>query len=234
MARRKGGLTPEGRQRISDSLKQRWRDPAYRAAYSAAMVGKRSHSEETKRRISAAIKEKWKDAAYRAKMGTSPSMCTRQKISDTLKARWEDPAFRERMMSSSFERTDAWRKAISEGVKAKWRDPTYQLKVRTGIGRMSMLTPGKPSTGRKRPERGGGRTKLNAWEAKRRKQEKKRDTVEKESVRKRSLRAAMQASRQGTASLKELLGGLSRSLANASLCPRLRHPGSRTYVHQPR
>jgi len=34
----------------------------------------------------------------------------RARISATLKAKWNDPQFRERMMSSTFNRTDEWRK----------------------------------------------------------------------------------------------------------------------------
>ena len=34
--KRKGGLTEEGRMRISESLKKRWQDPVFRAAYSVS------------------------------------------------------------------------------------------------------------------------------------------------------------------------------------------------------
>jgi hypothetical protein len=34
--KRKGGLTEEGRMRISESLKKRWQDPVFRAAYSTS------------------------------------------------------------------------------------------------------------------------------------------------------------------------------------------------------
>jgi hypothetical protein len=64
-AKLKGGLTDEGRQRISDSQKRRWEDPEYRAAYSLATRGKRNHTDATKAKLSIAIKEKWKTDEYR-------------------------------------------------------------------------------------------------------------------------------------------------------------------------
>lgn len=221
-ARRKGGLTPEGRKRISDSLKARWADPEYRKSYTEAMVGKRAHSEETKRRISEAIKEKWKDNEYRDKISKPPSDETRARISATLKSRWEDPNFREHMMKNSFARTDEWRQAISRGVKAKWQDPTYQVKIRESIQNNMRPSPSSSSTKtsstsrhsatagtRKRAPRKPkpGTRKLNKAEAKERRVQQKQEMALKEAKREETLQKAIKASKKGNASLKELLGG---------------------------
>jgi len=205
-SKRKGGLTDEGRKKISDSLKARWADPGYRAAYSAAMVGKRRHSEETRARISAAIKEKWNDDEYRAKISLAPSAETRSRISATLKAKWEDPEFRAYMMNRTFERTDEWRQAISRGVKARWQDPSYQTKVRTRIKETSSNAAAARKGASAKKKKKSGPRKLDTGEAKRRKAERKHATVQKERVRKQALNAAMKASKAGKASLKELLG----------------------------
>lgn len=91
--KRKGGLTVEGRQRISESLKKRWTDPEYRAKYSENSRGNRNHTSDTKARIAMAIREKWKNDEYRQRVTRPPSPEVRARISATLKARWEDPSF---------------------------------------------------------------------------------------------------------------------------------------------
>ena len=129
----KGGLTQEGRQRISDSLKRRWEDPEYRLRYSKGCHGKRNHSDETKARISDAIKLKWQDQDYRSKISSPPTPEVRARISATLKAKWEDPGFRNRMMTSISARSDSWRVLISEKIRKKWEDPSYRQAVENGI-----------------------------------------------------------------------------------------------------
>ena len=54
-AKLKGGLTDEGRKRISDSLKKRWEDPEFRMNYTLYAFGNRNHSEETREKISQVI-----------------------------------------------------------------------------------------------------------------------------------------------------------------------------------
>ena len=41
-AKAKGGLTPEGRKKISESVKKRWEDPSFRERYSLANKGNRN------------------------------------------------------------------------------------------------------------------------------------------------------------------------------------------------
>ena len=69
----KGGLTEEGRKRISESQKKRWQDPEYRLRYTQITKGKRPHSEETKKKLSIAIKAKWQTEEYRSKPRKPPT-----------------------------------------------------------------------------------------------------------------------------------------------------------------
>jgi hypothetical protein len=61
-AQNKGGLTEDGRKRISESMKRRWEDEEYRAK--TKLQACRNHSNETKARISEAIKLKWQVDIY--------------------------------------------------------------------------------------------------------------------------------------------------------------------------
>lgn len=134
-AKMKGGLTDEGRKRISDSMKRRWGQPGYREWYAENVRGKRNHSNETRAIISEKIKAKWTEEEYRTtakKRGQSEEV--RAKISATLKARWQDPEFRNKMKNASnFERTPEWKAQISEKIKAKWNDPDYRKNVVSSI-----------------------------------------------------------------------------------------------------
>lgn len=131
--RNKGGITVEGRKKISDSLKKRWENPEFRTNYTMYAKGNRNHSAETRAKIAESIRLKWQNQEYRNKFSRSPSVEAREKISATLKAKWEDPIFRNKMTSSFTERSDSWRKTVSEKIKEKWNDPVYREKVSTGI-----------------------------------------------------------------------------------------------------
>lgn len=71
--KRSPDVTEETRKKISTRLKEKWRDPAYRASRKLQLPNRRGipHTEETKARISAAVKKKWDDPAYREKVGVS-------------------------------------------------------------------------------------------------------------------------------------------------------------------
>ena len=130
----KGGLTPEGRKRISESVKARWKDPGYREKYALQNRGNRNHTLETRARISDAIKAKWREPEYREKIHSSaPSAEVRARISSTLKQKWTDPEFRKKMLTHSFERTNEWRNLVSEKIKQKWTDPEYRSNVENGM-----------------------------------------------------------------------------------------------------
>lgn len=153
-AKAKGGLTPEGRKRISESVKKRWQDPGYRERYTLANRGNRSHSDETKAKISAAIKAKWEDKEYRAKVNTSshrPSQDVRNRISQTLKKKWQDPEFRQKMLKNSHERNDEWKHKVSDKIRELWKDPGYRNNVQQGIMASSSNRTIRPA-GAKRPK----------------------------------------------------------------------------------
>lgn len=129
----KGGLTEEGRKRISESARKRWQDPERRATYLAKLAGGRNHSEETRARISAAIRKKWQEGVYGSKPNISLSDEQRARISQKMKSLWEDPAFRERMLRNRGDRGDDWRAKISTSIKALWENETYRSSVLSGL-----------------------------------------------------------------------------------------------------
>jgi len=135
----KTGLTIEGRQRISESAKKRWRDPEFRLNYTLHSKGFRNHSESTRLRISEAIKLKWQDDEYRNKLSlkqkSTSSDDRKKKISETLKAKWEDPEFRDRMRVNISSKSQEWRAAVSMKIKEKWKNPEYRSAVINGLKR---------------------------------------------------------------------------------------------------
>ena len=205
----KQGLTEDGRRRISESLKKRWKDPEYRARILFSSNVNRSHSFETRARISEAIKLKWKDDEYRSKIIQSPSPEVRARISATLKLKWENPEFRQRMMNMSFERTDEWREAISIKIRAKWMDEKYRSAVTSAIKesfRGNRTFSSASSRMRRRKAEFTFEEKIAYQE---RLLEQKRLRREREKQRRDIIKAAKFAKKgdQKNASLKELLGG---------------------------
>eukprot|EP01038_Epipyxis_sp_PR26KG_P006733 gene6733-9227_t len=139
-AKRKGGLTDDGRKRISESLKRRWQDPQYRLNYTLYNFGNRKHSDETKARISESIKLKWQNETYR-NIPRIVSDETRAKMSVSLKSKWEDPEFRIRMINQTYERTPEWKAKISEKIRWKWaNDIVYREAVISGLKSVYNMT----------------------------------------------------------------------------------------------
>ncbi|KAJ1430814.1 hypothetical protein B484DRAFT_418689 [Ochromonadaceae sp. CCMP2298] len=213
----KGGLTEEGRRRISDAMKLRWNAPGFKETYANSTRGTRSHSLETKQRISEAIKLKWQDNEYRDIDRRAPTAEVRARISATLKARWEEPEFREKMMSQSFERTPEWRSLMSEKIREKWTDPEYRNSVQSSIRahfnstefvlrRRQRISEGGPRT---RRSRAVPKVKLSAAEVAERRAEALSVRKDKALGRRVALKAAKQAARMRdhSVSLKTLLGG---------------------------
>lgn len=125
-----GGLTEDGRRRISESLKLRWKDEEYRKRYVTAAG--RNVTAETREKISKAIKLKWQDVEYRAKcMSGNITLEQRQRISSTLKERWRtDEDFKTRMRNNlTHPKTEAWKAAVSQKIKDRWNDPEYRSKI---------------------------------------------------------------------------------------------------------
>jgi hypothetical protein len=210
----KGGLTLEGRQRISASLKARWNDPEYRKLYTVNARGNRNHSESTRAKISEAIKAKWQDEKYRSKICISPSAEVRARISATLKAKWELPEFREKMMSSLSSRSDEWKLMISEKIREKWNDPVYRQAVEEGIRNSnrtytfhstSIRAPRRPKTQLYSQEEALER-RMKAKEAKKVKEKQRRDVIKAAKLASSNVGVKNRLKTEGK-SIKELLGG---------------------------
>jgi len=135
-SRSKGGLTDEGRKRMSESLKERWNDPDFRRKLSVNR--NHTHSQDTRQKISMAIKKKWENEEYRARLTHSPNEDVRQKISATLKSRWQDPEFRANMSRSTSFRDADWNTKISDKIKEKWRDVNYRRNVVSGLRNVTL------------------------------------------------------------------------------------------------
>lgn len=215
-AQLKGGLTEEGRKRISDSLKKRWETPEYKELYSLKMKGNRNHSDATREKISKAIKEKWLDNDYRSIERKPPTEEVRARISSSLKARWEEPAFREKMKNSSYTRSDEWRAVVSQKVREKWKDPAYKAAVTSALrkhfdaARISLN--GTTWTASPRRRASSVREKLTEEEALQRREGARRkaaDSRKAKEMKKEALKAAKKAvrSKDHSADLKTLLGG---------------------------
>eukprot|EP01041_Mallomonas_annulata_P011456 gene11456-23961_t len=202
IAVKKGGLTEEGRKKISETLKKRWQNKEFRQSYTIRFTGTRNHSEETKNRISEAIKLKWKDADYRTKLEQfSPSQEVRNRISATLKTRWNDPTFRERMTNTSYMRTPEWKAAISKAIIEKWQDPDYRTSVLNAprnFTRSSTSTPRRRSVPKpKLSDEDLLQQRLLAREAQK----------ERKRIRLQAMKDAKEAARNKSKSIKDVLGG---------------------------
>lgn len=68
--KRNPDVSEETRRKISARLKEKWRDPEYRASRNLLLPSRKGvpHTAETKARISAAVKKKWDDPEYRHKV----------------------------------------------------------------------------------------------------------------------------------------------------------------------
>ena len=210
----KGGLTVEGRERISASLKARWKDPEYRKLYTVNFRGNRNHSESTRAKISEAIKAKWQDDKYRSKICISPSPEVRARISATLKAKWELPEFREKMMSSLSSRSEEWKTMISEKIREKWNDPAYRHAVEEGIRNSnrtytfhatSIRAPRRSKTPLYTPEEVFER-RTKAKEAKKVKEKQRREVIKAAKLASSNISVKDRFRSEGK-SIKEMLGG---------------------------
>jgi len=127
----------EVREKISEGLRKRWRDPAYRASRNYTT------SEATKRKLSAAMKAKWQDGSFRKRNTVNGSHTPerRAKIAASVKRKWaEDGEYRNRTVEAirrsrnitikrreqDPEAYDAWRTKISESMKSRWAEPDFR------------------------------------------------------------------------------------------------------------
>ncbi|CAM9631482.1 unnamed protein product [Chrysoparadoxa australica] len=128
---RNNTISAETREKISQALKARWKEPVFRESRISKLPSRKGvlHSPETRERISNSVKKLWEDPEYREKLVTKTvSQETRQKLSQALKAKWQDPEFREQRLGNNA-KTEAHRQKISTAIKRKWEDPEYRQRA---------------------------------------------------------------------------------------------------------
>lgn len=98
-AQKKSAATPEGKQRRSDALKQRYNNVVYYEQHKNKMKTVNSSKEKTDKNRQT-ILEKWKDPIFASYMleKISEGKTHRKSSSETMKALWADPIRRKEMM----------------------------------------------------------------------------------------------------------------------------------------
>lgn len=120
-------LSEEGRKRIAEHARERWKDPVYREKHIRKNV---IVSNETRRKISESLKKRARED--RPKKQSQPlSEEARAKISAALKAKWQQEDFRKRMTAVINARSENWKETLSNSIKLKWSDPQFRDKVMT-------------------------------------------------------------------------------------------------------
>ena len=192
----KGGLTEEGRRRISEAMRKRWRDPDSRASYLSKASGSRNHTDETRARISEAIRKKWQDGVYSSKVNVSLTDEQRARRSLKMKSLWEDPEYRERMRISRGKRGDDWKAKISLSIKTLWENETYRSSVLTSL-RASNHTARRVPT-----------VRLSDDERHRRREQARAERASRRNAKRKALKNAKkaQADMSDQHSLKDILG----------------------------
>ena len=128
----------EVRDKISEGLRKRWRDPAYRASRNYTT------SNATRLKLSKAMKAKWQDGAFRKRNtinGTHHSPERRAKIAESVKRKWAlDSDYRNRTVEAirrsrniTMKRREqdpaahaAWKSKISKSMKARWQEDEFR------------------------------------------------------------------------------------------------------------
>ncbi|PFH36747.1 hypothetical protein BESB_049390 [Besnoitia besnoiti] len=123
----RASLSPTARQKLSERLRARWRDPE--ARLKLLQLGRqRRQSAATRAAIAQSVRRRWReDSAYaervrQAQAKVNASGEKRKKISDTLKRLWKDEAFRQRMKTTRRPYTEERRRALSAKITAMWAD----------------------------------------------------------------------------------------------------------------
>jgi len=123
--KRTGGITEEGRRKISESVKARWQDETFRSNFSAKMKGIRRNRKEARKDVSDSKPLLRGEGDENSTKETAlQSTDLRHRNSELLKARWKTPEFRARMTKG--DRSPGWREAISKAIREKWTDPVYR------------------------------------------------------------------------------------------------------------
>ena len=105
-----GGYTEEVKNKISNSVKELWKNDEYRKHMSEAHKGiatslGHKHSEETKKKMSQIVKERCKDENYRKKLSESAKKRAKREgslyYSENAKKAWRNKESRERIIASN-------------------------------------------------------------------------------------------------------------------------------------
>jgi hypothetical protein len=127
----------EVRDKISEGMRKRWRDPAYRASRNYKT------SDETRLKLSKAMKAKWQDGDFRQRNmvnGTHHTPERRAKIAMSVKRKWAlDSDYRNRTVEAirrsraTIKRREqdpeayaAWKSKISASMKARWAEDGFR------------------------------------------------------------------------------------------------------------
>ena len=113
----KHAFSPDGNKTHSESLKEVWQRPEYRASQSKVQ------SQRTK--------ELWQEPEYRAKHEEKIREFTqteeyRQKLSEAAKAKWSDPEFQDR--AKAICQSEEFKKGVGEHSRTLWRDMEHRTK----------------------------------------------------------------------------------------------------------
>eukprot|EP01039_Chlorochromonas_danica_P002166 gene2167-2364_t len=155
-------LTEEGRKRIAEHARERWKDPEYREKYIRKNV---TVSNETRQKISDSLKKRAKENKPK-KQAQPLSAEARAKISAALKAKWQQEDFRKRMTALINTRKEDWKETLSNSIKLKWSDPQFREKVMTRMREHYSSIPRKESNKpRKRASVSSARTQRNLEKA---------------------------------------------------------------------
>ncbi len=133
-----GKQTEEVIQKISESMKKRWKDPKYQNNFYKG-IAKFNRSKNYREKMSELVKQRWQDENYREKMsiacknnwtdlkyrekvigGVKESFLNpviKKKHSESLKKSWENP-----------QRRQQHSKTLSKVITKKWQDPKYRKK----------------------------------------------------------------------------------------------------------
>jgi hypothetical protein len=123
--------SPDYKARLSQRMRERWQDPAYREkALKHLSLSRALQTNETRAKISASMKKVWEED--RLPRNRTVGEETRKKISAKLKQVYADPVYRSRL-SGTRRRNPEHNLKIAEAIRKKWAEEGYKQKTLQGI-----------------------------------------------------------------------------------------------------
>lgn len=141
-----GALSEEAREKLSEVLKERWKDPEYREKISqkSKETWKNPEYREKQSQIS---KDAWKNPELREKMirgmkNAANDPKYKEKRSEITKGLWKSAEYREKQVQISKERWQdpKYREKQQQIMKERWQDPNYQ-KLQSEINKQRWQNP---------------------------------------------------------------------------------------------